>query len=233
MARSLIEEKIHQLRYFYRGTGVTGVVLQIARKLIAPIYQREVQYILTKSVESQDAADPVNEEGDSPGTECIVLESSESLCAMETEIPSSFRYSVEDLKEHLEQGCTVFLARRPMITGSGKEVVGYNISQRGVFSAFGRKRRISSDIFFSHYTEVLPEHRGRKIQQLLVRARIEYCRINGLKKRCTTVGTENRPAILAGLRVEKIAGTIVRVSVVGGLFVWETPWERIEEALRK
>lgn len=234
MARNLIEEKIHQLRYFYRGTGVTGVVLQIARKLIAPFYQREVQYILIQSIESQDAADPVNKEGDSSGTECLILESSESLCAVESEIPSSFRYSVADLKEHLAQGCIVFLARRPKNTGSGKEVVGYNISQRGVFSAFGRKRRISSDILFTHYTEVLPEHRGQRIQQILIRARIEYCQMNRLKKRCATVGTENRPSILAAMRVAPtIVGTIERVSVLGGLFVWETPWERIEEALRK
>jgi GNAT superfamily N-acetyltransferase len=233
MARGLIEETIHQLRYFCRGTGVTGAVHQIARKLIAPIYRRDVQYILLRSVESQDAAAPGNAEGDSPRTECITLESSGSLRALESEIPSSFRYSVEDLEEHLEQGCVVFLARRPKNTGSGKEVVGYNISQRGVFSAFGRTRRISSDVFFSRYTEVLPEYRGRRIQQILVRARIEYCRVHGLTKRCTTVGTENRPAILAGLRAETIAGTIEQVSVLGGLLVWETPWERIEDALRQ
>ena len=234
MARSLIEEKIHQVRYFYRGTGVPGVVLQIARKLLAPIYHREVQYILIHSIESQDVADSVNEEGASPGTECIIVESSASLCAVESEIPSSFRYSVDDLKEHLEQGGIVFLARRPKNTGSGKEVVGYSISQRGVLSAFGRKRRISSDILFTHYTEVLPEYRGRRIQLMLVKARIEYCQRNRVKKRCTTVGTENRPSILAGMRVaQTIGGTIERVSVLGGLFVRETPWESIEEALRK
>jgi GNAT superfamily N-acetyltransferase len=234
MARSLIAEKLHQLRYFYRGTGVTGVVLQIARHLLAPLYHREVQYILIQNIERQAAADPVNGEGESPGTECLLLESSEALGALAGEIPSSFRYSVADLKEYLEQGCLVFLARKPKDTGSGKEVVGYNISQRGVFSAFGRTRWVSSDILFAHYTEVLPEYRGRKIQQVLVRARIEYCQIHGVKKRCTAVGTENQPSIVAGMRVAPtVVGPIERVSVLGGFFVWETPWERIEEALRQ
>jgi GNAT superfamily N-acetyltransferase len=232
VGRNLVAEKLHQLRYFYRATGLAGVTAQITRKVIAPIYRREVQYILIRDVESPDAPDPRTEVGDSPGTECIVLESPEALRPMESEIPSSFRYSVEEFREHLEQGCVVFLARRPRDTGPGKHVVGYNISRRGAFLVFGRPRSVPSDMFFSQYTEVLPEYRGQRIQQVLIRARIEYCRAHGLKKRCTSVGTENRPAMLAGLRVERIAGTIERVSVLGGLFVWETPWERIEEALR-
>lgn len=125
----------------------------------------------------------------------------------------------------------MFLACRPKDTGAGKDVVGYNISQRGVFLVFGRTRRISPEFLFGRYTEVLPAHRGRKVQEALLRVRMAYCRAHGLKKRCGTIGVENRPSIISIRQSYTIAGTIERVSVLGGLFTWETPWERIEEVL--
>ncbi len=234
MARGFIEEKIHQLRYFYRGTGVKGVIREIARKLISPIYKREVHYLMVLNIESQEATDFVNQEEDSPGTECMTLESAESLRTVQSEIPSSFRYSVEDLKECLEQGCVVFLARRPRKSGSGKEVVGYSISQQGVFLALRHERRISPDIFFGRYIEILPEYRGQRIRQMITRVVIEYHRSKGVKKYYGTIEIYNRPSILASLRGgETRVGTFERVSVLGGLFKWQTPWERVEEALRQ
>jgi ribosomal protein S18 acetylase RimI-like enzyme len=224
-----VADKLHQLRYLYRAMGATGVVALAARKLLAPLYQREVRYILLQDLESPDVADP--EDADT-NAECIVLESPAALDDVQSEIPTSFRFTIEDFRERLERGCVVFLVRSPTTTGSGKEIVGYNISERGVFTAFDRARPVSPEIFYSHYTEILPEYRGRRIQQALVRARIEHCRNNGVRKRCTTVGTENRPGLVSGLRAGKIVGTIERVSILCGLVVRETPWERIEQALR-
>jgi hypothetical protein len=123
MARGFIGERIHELRYFYRGSGVTGVLREIVRRQISPIYKREVHYIVVLNIESQEATDFVNQQEDNPGTECMILDSAESLCAVQSEIPRSFRYSVKDLRERLEQGCLVFLARQLRKDGSGKEAL--------------------------------------------------------------------------------------------------------------
>ena len=136
-------------------------------------------------------------------------------------------------QKQLEQGCVILLARRPKNNGSGKEVVGYAIYQQGVFSVFGHLRKISSDFLFTHYGEVLPEYRGQRIQQMSIRARIRYCRSNGIKKCCSSVGIYNRPSIIGRRGGSTITGTIEQVSVFGGLFKWETPWEKIEAALRR
>lgn len=223
-----------QLRDLYRESGVTGLRRLIGRTLFTALYHREVQYILLKRVESQKAVSPAPGKEGGAGTECLIVESAAALQEVVREMPATMRDSVDTLKERLERGCAVILARRPRRSEAGQEVVGYNICERGVFSALGRKRKIASDILFAHYTEVLPEYRGQRIAEVISGAVDEYGRAHGLTKLCSVISPANQASLRAFLRAGyTIVGTVARVSILRGLFIWETPWERIEAALRQ
>jgi hypothetical protein len=218
-----------QLQYLYRGTGITGVIRQVGQKLIAPLYRREAQYILIRNEPEVGGGDHSN---DRAGIECVVIESPEALECERQDIHSVD--ILQKLRDRLEKGCIVFLAYRPRATGAGREMTGYAIGQRGVFSALGRQWGIASDILFAHYEEVFPAYRGQRIQQALSRARGMYCRSHVVKRRCGVISVHNRPSLVATLRNGfVISGMIERRVFLGGLYVWETPRERIEAALHE
>src|SRR5262245_41352023 len=105
--------------------------------------------------------------------------------------------------------------------------------ERGIFSALGRKGRIASDILFTHYEEILPEYHGQRLADVMRRALEVYCRAQRVTKRCSVVSPTNQPSLRSSLRSGyTIAGTVARVSILRGLFTWETPWESIEKVLR-
>lgn len=231
---SYILEKWQRVQYLYYGIGFKDMTLRIAQKIISPLYQHEVGYIIVRNVQARDPLVPQSGVKDNVGTECIILETLESLRCVECEIPSPI--TVNKLKSHLVHGSEsiIVLARRPNSTGSGNEVVGYRTCQRGIFFTPWLKKSLSSDILFVLDTEVLPQYRGQRIQHIIRAATYEYCQINGLKKICGVVLAHNRPSIVAHTRAseEKIAvGTVELVSVFGGLFKWVTPWEKIKIAL--
>ncbi len=149
-------------------------------------------------------------------------------------MPPSLRDSFEDLEGRLEEGCLVFLATRSPGLESEKNVVGYCICERGVFSALGRKRILAADIMFTHYIEVTPEYRGRGLADMIRHEIEEHCRANGINVRCSVIAPSKIPSLKSSLRAGfKIVGSITHVSAFNGLLVWNTPWKRIEKILKK
>ena len=234
MARSFVENKLHYLRYYYRGTGLVGILRKSLRTLLRPLYYREAYYILTRRLDEQETRDCTSTEWWDLETDCSIIESVEALHAIQHEIPASFRHSVTDFAVSLERGCVLVIVRRPKADEGGKLVVGYDISERGVCSIQGYERAISPEIAWGRYSEILPEYRGRRLHEMLVSVRFEYWRRNGVKKSGGTIEVHNRPSLLAGLRTgSTIVGTSAQVSVCGGLYTWRTPWEHIEASLRR
>lgn len=165
-------------------------------------------------------------------TECLVVDSPAALAAVAQEFPASFRDSVETLTQRVAQGCVVVLARRPRTEGRGKKVIGYNISERGVFLALGRRGTLSPEVVFSHYWEVLPACRGQRIANLLAATWDKYFRQRGVTVCCAVIALENVASLRASLRQEsKVVGTVQRLSLLRGVLVWETPWPQIERAI--
>jgi hypothetical protein len=230
MLSNSLRRKSQYLWYLYRGTGVSGVFQHAVRKLIAPLYQCERQYVTLRHVQEQDPLSALHKARDGMGTACILVESPAVLGEMELEMPSATLEHT--LRTRLQQGCIIFIACRPGKMGAGKTMVGYSACQRGVFSALGRTTRISSDVLFTHYTEVFPEYRGQRIQQLLLAVKEDYCRANKLQKICNVITIHNQPSLQNTLRAGyDIIGTVARVSVCRGLYVRETPWESIAAGL--
>jgi len=112
-------------------------VRYVARALATSLYSRERQYITLKRLDTRDRAVASTATPPDRATECLVVDSPEALRAVAAEIPPSFRESVGDLSRRIARGCVVCLARRPRPDGHGQEVVGYEIAERGVFSALG------------------------------------------------------------------------------------------------
>jgi ribosomal protein S18 acetylase RimI-like enzyme len=153
------------------------------RKLAKSIWRRESAYVSARDVAQNLAR--FGKTDFPPGIECVVVESPEAIEAYRDEIPSSFRDSAERLKQRLAEGCVVFLARLPKQNGQDRRVVGYRLAEKGVFSVLDLKSKVSHDILFIHYIEVLPAFRRQKVARFLVRASLEYCAAKGLKKTLT------------------------------------------------
>jgi GNAT superfamily N-acetyltransferase len=165
-----------------------------------------------------------------------MLESPGQIDFYADEFASSFRDSVAALRQRLAQGCVIFLARTPKPDGSGHRVVGYRLAEPGVFSALGFKHKISPNILFIHYIEVLPEFRRQKIAIFLVRVTLEYCAAKGFAK-TLTVGSPSNQQSARAFRVHpdgrQPLGEIHKVSLLRGLIVWRTPWRKIEKAIEQ
>jgi ribosomal protein S18 acetylase RimI-like enzyme len=202
-------------------------------KLRASICRRQSVYVAAWDV-AQNLAQ-LGKTDFPPGIECAVVESPEQIEAYEDEMPSSFRDSVESLKQRVAQGCVVFLARMPKQDGPGRQVVGYRLAEKGVFSALDLKGKVSQDILFIHYIEVLPAFRLQKIARFLVKASLEYCVARGLKK-TLTVGSPLNQLSARAFRKDAAdrldLGTVEKVSLLRGLIVWWTPWKKIERTLK-
>jgi hypothetical protein len=141
---------------------------------------------------------------------------------MKMELCSGFRDSADNLERRLNQGCIVFLA---FLSGpdSTKKVVGYDVSQFGVFSVFGRVYEVSPDICFSHYTEVSPEYRGRRIKAILDARKVEHCLTIGSRLVCGVNLPANAPSIRANLRSGfTIAATVREISLLRSWRRWDT-----------
>src|SRR5262249_21133400 len=104
------KKTLQHLQYVYRGGGITAVLVRAGRRLLAPLYEYKVRYILLRKVPARDEFSSADEEGEDQTGECILLESPGTLQAMEREIPSSLTHSLSDLSRYLEQGAIVFLA---------------------------------------------------------------------------------------------------------------------------
>lgn len=230
-----VRRRFRHVKYLYRGCGFQTVILRIACKLVSPVYRRQKLYIVMWNIERWNSLIRTGTTAESTGIKCLIVQTSELLTALECEFVRSLRKSVPYLKRSLAKGSMVFLARRPTETGDENEIVGYRICEPGVFSTPWYTREISPDILFIHHLETASECRGQRIQQALGSATIDYCVNNGLKATCGLIVSHNRPSILSSTRpgASSIEGTVERISVLGGLFVRQTPWEPIEAILSK
>lgn len=221
------------VRQTYRAEGLSGAVRQLHRSVLAALYHRDTQYIFVRKIETRAALAPRNEVAKKLGVTCMVVESAAVFREMADEIPLSIRDSVGQLQQRLTQNCSVIVARRPKSSGTGHEVIAYAIYEPGVFSALGRTGRLPPDILFNHHIEVLPEYRGQRIADVIRRTSDEYCRMHGFTKRCSVISPSNEASVRSTLRSGLVqTGTVARVSLLGGLFVWETPWKKIERAVQ-
>jgi L-amino acid N-acyltransferase YncA len=202
------------------------------RRLLHAVLRWQKLYIVVLNV---NAVDPEAHSQIQPGEstiQCDVLETRSALFALKREFPQSFRDSIERLAGRLDNGCIVFVLRTGDAPSERRRIVGYSICQPGVFSAFGSVRRISSDIIFGHYLEFLPDYRGQGLKAVLDENRIQYCRRHGVRTICGVIASHNIASLKASLRSGfRMAGALRRVSILGGLFVWQTSWETVEKAL--
>jgi hypothetical protein len=203
---------------------------RLARVVAMSLYARHRQLITVKRLDGTAVADrPAMAD---PTVECVAVDSLVRLRELAAELPDSFRDSADELARRVAHGCVVFLARRPRVWG-GHEIVGYEISERGIFSALGRRHRVSEEVIFSHYAEVLPAHRGRRIHGLLFAARDAYFRARGGRLVVGVCLPQNH-ASLKALRRDgaDVVGSVAGISLFRLFSVLRTPLEEIETALQ-
>jgi len=230
----LSQRKKQHIQYLYRGGGVPAVIAWAIQALFSPLYHREARYIVARKIPERTPRDSLAREKERTDGECLTVESLEALRAVEGEISSSITYSLESLRKYLAQGGVIFLVFSAQRTGQERAFIGYGIYQRGVLSVLGREKAVPFNILFGRYREMLPEHRGQRYSNILRVAREEYCHKNGVQFLCGTIAPDNRPSLKSSFTRGgyQIVGTAVRVSLLRGRFVWETPWEKIEAALQ-
>jgi GNAT superfamily N-acetyltransferase len=202
-------------------------------KLAKSICRQESAYVSARDV-AQNLAQFTDNDFP-PGIECVVVGSPEQIEPFENEFPPSFRDSPARLKQRVAEGCVAFLARLPRPEGLGRRVVGYRLAEKGVFSVLDIKGKVSQDILFIHYIEVVPAFRSQKIARFLVKASLDYCAAKGLKK-TLTVGSPLNELSARAFRKDDAGrldlGTVEKVSLLRGLIVWRTPWKKIERTLK-
>jgi len=229
MILETIARKTQHVSYVYNSQGWIGVARQITKKIISPLYEKEVQYVWLRDPKSVSSI--VSRLSGTQGAEieCVVLESLELFERLRNQIPPSLAIRLE---RRLKEGCILFVASRLTQDGLTRQIAGYSIAQGGVFSALGRSCKVSSSILFTHYSEVLPEFRGQRVVGTLWDARDLYCRRSGYEKHCGVVSTDNLPSIQSLRRMgARIVGTTQRVSTVGSNLRWEPSWEKILEMI--
>jgi hypothetical protein len=223
--------KLVRLFETYRGDGLFSAAKGISRSLLRSICSYQIQEVRGRVIWDEDPMP--SSRANENAVECVIVEPGSSLDRFASEFSLPFRDSFESLRERLDQGCIVILARRPVEADSGKEIVGYSIMECGGFSAAGIKGKISPDILFVHYTEVTPKYRGQRIAEIISRARNAYCRQQGIKKSCTAHNTGNTSSERAFRKFgSRVLCYAVRVSLFRGLVVWHTPWKKIERAIK-
>ncbi len=203
-------------------------LLSLVRAVISPICSRQVQYITVKRLDvprlTRRPADP--------STTCFVVDSVPAVRALAAEFPASFRDSVDDIARRVEFGCLVCVARRKREDGSGYEIVGYELAERGVFSALGRRKAVANDVVFSHWAEVLPAYRGRRIHGQIFAVRDAYFRARGGSIVVGVCAPRNHASLQALHRDgATVVGRVSQLAVLRRVIVWETPWARIDAAL--
>ena len=209
---------------------LTRTIRAAGHTLAASLYSRQVQYITVQPI-APDAARARLTIADGL-VEGLVLDSVGALRALASQYPAAvFRDAVDELGARIASGCVVSLARLVSPIGAG-EIVGYELAERGVFSALGRRRIVGNEIVFSHWAEVSPRWRGQRVHALLFATRDAYFAARGGKIVCGVVAPRNRSSLKALRRARSIiVGTVMRVALFG-VVLWETPWESIEDAVR-
>ena len=225
--------KFAKLRADYRNSGSFAVAKAIARSVLSSICDYHIQEVRGRMIRERDPVFSARENDDSNNhTQCVIVDTPEELQLYSSEFRLPFRDSTKSLERRIEQGCVVILARRADQDETCREIVGYSIMERGAFSAAGIKGKISQDVLFVHYTEVAHKYRGQRIAEIITRARNDYCRKRGIRKSCTAHTAGNIPSERAFRKFgSRLLCYAVRVSLLRGLIVWQTPWRKIERAI--
>jgi hypothetical protein len=208
------------------------VIGGLARVVVTSLFSRQRQFITLKFLNRGDDETAALPGGGEAQTECFMVESMAAFESIAKDIGTSFRDSAEDLRARVAAGCVLCIARRPRHRGPGMEIVGYEIAERGVFSALGRRTPVADDVIFSHYVEVLPECRGRRIHRLLFSTRDAWFRKRGGRVVCGVCEPQNY-ASLRALRRDGavVVGTVERVALLRVFVMSYTPFDRIAELL--
>ena len=223
----LVDKLNHSVEVQHLAVSAVG-----ARSILRAVLRWQELYIVVRHVEVADPETHSKQDSGGSSIQCNVLEMPGALLALASEFPRSFRDSVGRLERRLHNGCVLFVLRVGNTPNEPKRIAGYSICQPDVFSAFGSIQKISSDILFSHYFEFLPEYRGRGLKTVLEEKRTEYCRMHRLRAICGVIACHNIASLTTSLRAGfKVVGTMRQVSILRGLFVWQTSWEAVEKAL--
>jgi len=189
---------------------------------------------MLKKIESQPAGHLVSEGGRATEIAGQVVDSVAALHAVPWKIPAAMRDSVTQLAQRVGQGGVVILAWRPTRqspAGKSSPIWWVSGESSPPWGARGRSPPTSSLLTIM---EVLAPYRGQRMAQVLRAGRDEYCRAQGVPKRCSAIALTNAASLRSSLRDgATIVGTVVRLSILRGLVVWETPWAQIERALRQ
>jgi hypothetical protein len=209
----------------YRRQGVIQLTVTLGKWVLASICQVENQVIMGHRLGEDRGLSLL--EVPSQDYLCTCLEGAEQLQSLANQGCGLGR-DLRKLEERLTDGCVIFLACEKTDKRRAGRMLGYCIAERGVFSAQGRRWKISSDALFIHYTEVFPEFRGNRIYLILSQAREAYCRQNGLSKLCSVILTSNQSSLKASQRAGfRIIGSVKRFAWLRGLYVWQTPQQKI------
>lgn len=204
----------------------------LVRASATSIYCRQRQLITIQPIGAAEPAAAAGETSTDRKIQCVTVATRDAFAAIAAHVPADFRDSADELARRVAQGCVVSLALRRTDDG-GLQIVGYELAERGVFSAMGRRHAAPAEIVFSHWAEVLPAYRGQRIHARLFAARDAYFSRHGGRFVCGVVAPKNRASLQALTRAGSfVVGAVTRVSLFGGLLAWETPRERIEQALR-
>ena len=210
-----------RLQYAVERYG--GLLSAVRHWFVGKLYRRQIITIMP--LDEAIARRPMVE-----GIECLAIDSVSALHTIASEIPATFRDSLDELKESVASGCVLCVARQSRANGDGTEIIGYEIAEQGVFSALGRRIRISQDVVFSHWAEVLPEHRGRRVHNALFAKRDEYFRSRG----CTMVCGVCRPDNQASLNAQRRMGWYIAGNVERALLgLWRTPDRAVHRIFEK
>lgn len=225
--------KLTKFTAVYRAGGFPSLARRLGRSLVSSLWDYHAQEVRGRLILDKDPAFSGREADSHQATECVFVETVEELDRYAGEFRLPFRDSLDALRKRLKQGCFLILARQVVESG-GREIVGYSIMERGGFSAAGIKGRLPQDTSFVHFTEVANKYRGQRIAQVITQARNEYCRRNGIKKSFTAHTTGNASSERAFRKFgSQLLCYAVRISILRGLIVWQTPWKRIERAMAK
>jgi len=223
-AGPLVHSSAAEQTFHTRGRA-REFLANLARAVSTRVFSHQRQYITLKVL--QHDAGAVTSAAGQERTECLVVDSVAAFDAIAKEIGKSFRDSVTELRARVVNGCVLSVARRLRHDGRF-EVIGYEIAERGIFSALGRRMPVADDVIFSHYVEVLPPFRGQRIHRLLFSTRDAYFRQRGGRVVCGVCEPQNR-ASLQALRRDGavIVGVVERIAVLRVFVLSYTPFDRI------
>jgi GNAT superfamily N-acetyltransferase len=208
---------------------VLGTLASLTRAISTRVFAHQWQYITLKVLQEEPGS--VSGPGADGPTECLVIDCLAAFDAVAREIGKSFRDSVVDLRARVVSGCVLSMARRRRHDGRF-EVIGYEIAERGIFSALGRRMPVADDVIFSHYVEVLPAFRGQRIHRLLFSTRDAYFRQRGGRVVCGVCEPHNRASLQALHRDGAIiVGVVERITVLRVFVMAYTPFDRIAHLL--